>query len=524
MTDPSDDRSVVTVVAAPTGHAEVHKRASTPAARERLRRQATVLRHGRHPGVIDLVELRTDEDGSTVLITRLAGSHTLATWSPPTLDELAGLLVALAETLADLHHLGLSHGAVEADHVVLDPAGRPVLCGFTGDRDQRAADDVAALGRLTRRLVEASGPATEDAPLRRGSRRQAAARRRLLQLADQTIAADPATRPGARRFAAAVVTAVPTAALTPPGWHDPPHPAAVPDPAHREPDPDRTVDPTVGADAVRPVHTSAPAAHLHHPPRRDVPRDPDPHADLDLDLDVHVGTGRLRPRRGRRTRREPGPALADHPRRPALAPPRRGARSAVAILGLALMVVGALSAWNGERPELTTSVAAPAPPVRAADPSGTDTAAPGTNPEGGGRSRPATCTTDAPGTCSAVRPGGTITRGEARFALGEPTDELVVADPRCPTPPAVALLRPADGATYLFDRWATPGQDVAPRAGPVVEPGSHWAPVPLDADGCALLAVRGPTGEVELFDPAPPVADPAPPAAPPPDDPTGALP
>ena len=48
------------------------------------------------------------------------------------LDQ-AGMTVAkLASTVADLHQLGLVHGRIDPSHVLLGPAGRPVLCGFTG--------------------------------------------------------------------------------------------------------------------------------------------------------------------------------------------------------------------------------------------------------------------------------------------------------------------------------------------------------------------------------------------------------
>jgi hypothetical protein len=62
----------------------------------------------------------------------------------------------LATTLADLHDLGVKHGAIEAAHVLIDEQGRPVLCSFgRAERDIAAVradvyrrEDVQALARL----------------------------------------------------------------------------------------------------------------------------------------------------------------------------------------------------------------------------------------------------------------------------------------------------------------------------------------------------------------------------------------
>ena len=522
-----------------------------------------MLRLARHPGVVDLVALRTEEDGADVLVTRLAGAVTLATWTPPSLDELAGVLVAVAETLADLHHLGLCHGALVDEHVVIDPTGRPVLCGFDGGVDHRPAGDVEALGRLTRHLVGTGGAPGSDDEVRSwlGPRRSTAARRRLLTLADQLIDGETATRPGARRFAAAVVAAVPTAVIAPPGigpGDGPPgdptgalgpdagRDVAVPD---SDRDPDRDLDRSAGPErdpAARRLRRRNPAEALLDP---DADRDPGPERDPDRrdpsEPSGDVGTGAApddigRARPGNEvTNRTPegGVATLVRSRRGADRDrPRRGAITAVAIVGLALVVVGVLSAWNGERPELTTSIAAPAPTMFPA-PGALAGASPEPTlveaPAGTGTDHVPAASCAAPERCSDVRPGGVIDRDGTRFALGNPADELVVADPRCPTPPAIALLRRADGATYLFDGWATAGHDVAPRAGPAVVPGSSWVPQALDAQGCSTLVVRGPTGAVERFDPGqePPGTPDEDPAVPtrgpsttPPADPTGAPP
>src|SRR5687767_10334318 len=91
-----------------------------------LAREAAVLAVARHPGV---VEVAGEAPGRLVL--RWVGTRTLAHLTPP-VEQAAVLAASLAATVADLHALGLRHGRITPGRVVLDAAGRPVLCGFAG--------------------------------------------------------------------------------------------------------------------------------------------------------------------------------------------------------------------------------------------------------------------------------------------------------------------------------------------------------------------------------------------------------
>ncbi len=97
----------------------------------RLRHEAEVLTDARHPGVVELVTLESMPDG-VALLTEFVGPHSLDTTGPLDVERAAGLVVSLAETVADLHDLGIVHGRIDRTHVVLGPGGRPVLCGFGG--------------------------------------------------------------------------------------------------------------------------------------------------------------------------------------------------------------------------------------------------------------------------------------------------------------------------------------------------------------------------------------------------------
>lgn len=130
---------------------------------ERLRREAELLTAARHPGVVEF--LRLDHEGPNLaLVTARVDGQPLSAFASLPPEELAGLGAALATTLDDLHELGLVHGSVSADHVIVRVDGRPVLCGFGSggragelvpDRSSplEAGSDLEGLGRILRHFA-----------------------------------------------------------------------------------------------------------------------------------------------------------------------------------------------------------------------------------------------------------------------------------------------------------------------------------------------------------------------------------
>src|SRR5690606_20211408 len=118
--------------------------------RARLRTEAVILRALAHPGVVQVADLAEDDD-AVELHLAWAGSHTLATVTGLTPSTVAGVVAALAATVADVHAAGLVHRRITPDHGFLGAGGRPVLTGWAdavaSDRADRA-DGVAALGVL----------------------------------------------------------------------------------------------------------------------------------------------------------------------------------------------------------------------------------------------------------------------------------------------------------------------------------------------------------------------------------------
>ena len=424
----------------------------SPAGAEALRAEAALLDRARVPGVVELVGVRAGDE--PLLLTAWVGPRSLAELPRP-LDpaHAAALCLAVAGTLQRLHRCGITHGAVEASHVLLDDHGRPVLCGFghagsigapvrrpatdhpgTADRDvghrHAPADDVAGLGRL---LADLLGPVAPRG-LRPTERRRATTWRALRALAAQARADQVEARPSLSSLTRSIRRAAPGATL--PG----------PDGAHAS------------------GTGSAPAA-------------PRP---------VAARTG-----------------PATRPGRPAGR--RRGPAAPLAAVG-GVLLVGAttylgLSALWSSGPEPRAGAAGvgaerSAPTTRATVAATTSTRpAPTTVPP---TTATPTTTTQAPrtGGPGSGPDGSTVVVHEGRrYAIGAPGDVVVVGPWRCDGVDLPAVLRTGDGSISVFDAWAAPGAQTTARAVATLA-GASSLTVVADGPGCAVLAVSGPSGPI----------------------------
>lgn len=135
------------------------KEATGAIAVARLERIANILARAQHPGVVELIGYSSTGLESAQLQTVWIEGPTLGECRLP-LEEVAGVVAAVAATLADLHDRDVAHGAVAPDHILVPPGTGPRLCGFSGDPAASATDDVAALGHLLAAAVMA--PQTPD--------------------------------------------------------------------------------------------------------------------------------------------------------------------------------------------------------------------------------------------------------------------------------------------------------------------------------------------------------------------------
>jgi len=444
---------------------EVHRKTrSGTGGSEVLRRQAELLEIGRHPGVVELVGLEGSSD-RPALVTVLVEGPTLAASTTLTVQEVAGLVGTLASTLADLHDLGIVHGAVTPDHVVLARDGYPVLCGFGsagrvgevapgGGDDLHPGTDVAALGRLLRRL--ATGPEA----------------RSLRRIAEVATADDPATRPSAREMASELATAVPGARLPAPG--------------------ERSSASPLGHDRVTDLRSLVAGARPDRPRLAITRRRPTTTPGVATTGRLAVSTGDDDQTR-RPSAAGPAPGHRRSPVRPwALV----GGIGAVAAVGLL-----ALTPWSSPTKADARRAMPPvsAPAVAPVRPSTTTTAlAPTSTTLAAMRSDcPAPTSVvvadvDGDGCLDAVRyANGVLEAAGTRWELGRAGDQVTTGDWSCGGKRTVALLRPSTGEVFRFDGWAVGGADSVTGSVVATVPGGQAVrAADVDRDGCHELVIE----------------------------------
>jgi hypothetical protein len=482
----------------------VVKRATDGAQAARILAESELLAAAQVPGVVELVGVEGDAESPRLVTTRVDGPD-LGRAHDLSVAEVAGVVAAVATTVADLHDLGLVHGALVADHVLIGPDGRPVLCGFghggrrgvppvaeaalpdgfadparqPGDPLSPAAD-VYAIGALVRTLVSQAGgdqgrgprPSRRVPGGRRLRRRLSSHRARrlvptdrqaadaLLAVADRATVADPRLRLGARSLAAAVGVAVPSARL--PRRSD----AVGPDegPARFPVGGGRPAPSLPGT-----VDSSSPPASALQALRR-----PDPES------------------------RPPGSGTAR----------RRLAVIAGSVVAAAVIVVvvGRLAMGAPPRHAPTVAESPGAGPLATAEGTVPTTAGPidsageaqpPLTPPAGGVVKPGcgplsaalSADTDGDGCPEALRwSDGAVEAGDRRWTVGQPGDLVATADWSCSGHATLALLRPATGDVFVFDGWAGPGHDLV--AEPVGRVEGGFAIRTADTgDGCPRVSV-----------------------------------
>ena len=403
---------------------EIVKEASTDADLARLRRETTMLRRAAHPGVVEIIadapgELRLTHHGTP-----------LAMLMPLPIDRATPFLRVVAETLADLHGVGITHGRVSADHVLIDERDRPRLCGFAdageATDDARAAD-VAGLGRLLDQLLDTGA----ELPWARlgGWRRRTHRRHGIRRLRAAATAAqhpEPSRRPTARQFSAAIHDALPASRLEPRraegGWTD--------------------------ADLAL-LAASAPEED-------DVPQ--------------------VQP---------PLPAVEIEPSSPSQV--HRRVLVVVAVLVLVAGVVVGSTIARTIRPfgpdpldDATATARAPQPERHGSHPDPHAGACPDALPSGPD--------IDDDGCGDPVTLRDRIASiGDLRIELGRPGDLAVVADSDCDGVATPVLLRPSTGEVFVFDEWTT-DEETTVSASAVV-PGA--GAIAMDDGRCPSVTVTG---------------------------------
>lgn len=396
------------------------RRAESAADRAILQRVERTLDALRHPGLVELVSSGPGVAGNWELRTRWVGPTVGHDQVRLSSSHVAGIGAAVATTLADLHALGWFHGAVSADHILIDRDGRPILCGLSSAgrlTDLSVAEaDTAALTHVLEWLATRSG-CEEDRSLRR------------------------ALHGGRFRSGQAVVL------------------------ARRLADPRLAPELPSGLDG------------------------PDPGSGLPLVSEADVAPGAPHAEPGVTIDQSPaqftGGACSAATATPGVGPV--GAAEAIAVAARA-------SGWRGialpgrwrailrrawGSPRLTAGV------LTVGLLAGTLAVAPAVL---GSQSAPACPAVDQG--CRAVpTAGGVLATPTGHYKVGAPGDVVVLGRWGCGPIALPALLRPASGEVWIFDRWPTPSADVAARSLGRV-PGARSLRVVAGRDGCDTLEAQ----------------------------------
>ena len=165
--------------------------------RAQLRHEADLLRRLAGARVVDVVEVR-EHDDLTELVLADAGHRSLADLDLGTTDLTLRAVQRLAEAVAELHERGWSHGAICAEHAVVNQRGNVRLCSLgsarpAGDGAGDADDDLSALLSVIAHLIQRPG-APSHSPRSSGAQRpsvrdgleKARTRRQLGRLVDRS--------------------------------------------------------------------------------------------------------------------------------------------------------------------------------------------------------------------------------------------------------------------------------------------------------------------------------------------------
>ncbi|MFN7149803.1 MAG: hypothetical protein ACK4V6_10015, partial [Microthrixaceae bacterium] len=164
-------------------------KSATGARRAQLRREAELCTCLEGTGVVRIVALRESDD-RTDLVTEAAGDHDLSSAESLDPTTLRRALMTAVAAVERLHEFGWTHGAICAEHLVVDRAGTSTLCSLGSARplDGAAASaDAEQLRRVILHVLERT-PRGWDVDERARWRRWARSVRRTI---DSTTDAAP---------------------------------------------------------------------------------------------------------------------------------------------------------------------------------------------------------------------------------------------------------------------------------------------------------------------------------------------
>ncbi|MDI2098010.1 hypothetical protein [Ruicaihuangia caeni] len=130
----------------------------TRAAAAAAEAELAVLGHGPLTRAVPLLDVSSLDYGVPVLVfdrlERGTLSGLLAVRGHLTLGEAVTVFAPIAAALAELHELGISHGAIDATHIGLDRHGAPYLLGWGSSRQTVVSGRAAAIDHRDRSFAD----------------------------------------------------------------------------------------------------------------------------------------------------------------------------------------------------------------------------------------------------------------------------------------------------------------------------------------------------------------------------------
>jgi serine/threonine protein kinase len=192
------------------------KSASTELEVAALAHEADLLRRAAHPGVVSVVSFTSAADRAELVLTA-PSEYTAAQRMPDSMQGCLDFVAAIADVVADLHAIGIAHGAIRPDHVLVAANEQPVLCGFGNAQSvvdpQLFSADVVAIGELlawlARRMpAEHRGARRVSAILARSRENDTTARELAFAIVDDKRDAHPVRAVVANRPAMGALFAI----------------------------------------------------------------------------------------------------------------------------------------------------------------------------------------------------------------------------------------------------------------------------------------------------------------------------
>lgn len=109
--------------------------ATDPVIRERFRREATISRKLKHPGIVNIFDV-IDWDNVPALVMEYCTGGNLFNWKPISIDAIVSMMIQIAHALHAAHQAGIIHRDLKPQNILITEKGSIKICDFGSARLQ----------------------------------------------------------------------------------------------------------------------------------------------------------------------------------------------------------------------------------------------------------------------------------------------------------------------------------------------------------------------------------------------------